>query len=92
MSVAKNGQNPQFTQEEVNEIVSTAKEYGMKVAAHAHGVIWVDFERLEKLVKSEDGKLIDPEPSDNRKRVFKGMATTFKKMRNNQDLTNSEIE
>ncbi len=37
LSVAKNGQNAQFTQEEVNEIVKTAKEYGMVVAAHAHG-------------------------------------------------------
>ena len=37
LSVSKNGHNPQFTQEEVNEIVKTAKEYGMPVAAHAHG-------------------------------------------------------
>ena len=37
LSVAKSGQNPQFTQEEVDAIVATAKEYGMKVAAHAHG-------------------------------------------------------
>lgn len=37
LSVSKNGHNPQFTQEEVNEIVKTAKEYGMHVAAHAHG-------------------------------------------------------
>ncbi len=37
LSVAKNGHSPQFTQEEVNEIVKTAKEYGMSVAAHAHG-------------------------------------------------------
>ena len=37
LSVSKNGHNPQFTQEEVNEIVKTADEYGMHVAAHAHG-------------------------------------------------------
>jgi imidazolonepropionase-like amidohydrolase len=37
LSVSKNGHNPQFTQEEANEIVKTAKEYGMHVAAHAHG-------------------------------------------------------
>ena len=37
LSVSKNGHNPQFTQEEVNEIVKTANEYGMPVAAHAHG-------------------------------------------------------
>ncbi len=37
LSVSKNGINPQFTQEEADEIVKTAKEYGMHVAAHAHG-------------------------------------------------------
>ena len=37
LSVAKSGQNPQFTEEEIRAITSTAKDYGMKVAAHAHG-------------------------------------------------------
>lgn len=37
MSVAKNGQNPQFTEEEIKAIVETAKDYGMLTAAHAHG-------------------------------------------------------
>ena len=37
LSVAKNGQNPQFTEEEIKAIVATAKDYGMLTAAHAHG-------------------------------------------------------
>ncbi|MGQ8366446.1 amidohydrolase family protein [Glaciecola sp. 1036] len=37
LSVAKNGQNPQFMQDEVDAIVQTAKDYGMTVAVHAHG-------------------------------------------------------
>ncbi len=37
LSVAKNGQNPQFTDEEMRAIVETATDYGMRVAAHAHG-------------------------------------------------------
>ncbi len=37
LSVAKNGQNPQFTIEEIKAITSTAKDYGMLTAAHAHG-------------------------------------------------------
>ena len=37
LSVAKNGQNPQFTIEEVQAITETAKDYGMLTAAHAHG-------------------------------------------------------
>lgn len=37
LSVAKNGQNPQFTIEEVKAITETANDYDMHVAAHAHG-------------------------------------------------------
>jgi imidazolonepropionase-like amidohydrolase len=37
LSVAKNGSNPQFTLEEIKAIVSTAADYDMHVAAHAHG-------------------------------------------------------
>jgi len=37
LSVAKSGHNPQFTLEEIQSITSTAKNYGMSVAAHAHG-------------------------------------------------------
>jgi imidazolonepropionase-like amidohydrolase len=37
LSVAKNGKNPQFTLEEIKAVTSTAKDYGMLTAAHAHG-------------------------------------------------------
>lgn len=37
LSVAKSGQNPQFTVEEIKAISDAAKDYGMNVAAHAHG-------------------------------------------------------
>ena len=37
LSVAKSGQNPQFTVEEIKAICDTAKDYGFHVAAHAHG-------------------------------------------------------
>ncbi|PIQ17889.1 MAG: amidohydrolase [Flavobacteriaceae bacterium CG18_big_fil_WC_8_21_14_2_50_34_36] len=37
LSVAKSGSNPQFFVDEIEAIVKTAKDYGMKVAAHAHG-------------------------------------------------------
>ena len=37
LSVAKSGDNPQFTIEEIKAICETAKDYGMYVAAHAHG-------------------------------------------------------
>ena len=38
LSMSANGENPQFTEEEVRAIVSAAKDYGFKVAAHCHGV------------------------------------------------------
>ncbi|NNT72390.1 amidohydrolase family protein [Flavobacterium sp. IMCC34852] len=47
LSMAKSGSNPQFTEEEIAAIVSTAKDYGMKVAAHAHGD-----EGMQRAVKS----------------------------------------
>jgi imidazolonepropionase-like amidohydrolase len=37
LSVAKSGQNPQFMMDELKGIVDAAKDYGMPVAAHAHG-------------------------------------------------------
>ena len=37
LSVAKSGQNPQFMMDELEAIVATAKDYGVKVAVHAHG-------------------------------------------------------
>jgi imidazolonepropionase-like amidohydrolase len=39
LSLAKSGQAPLFTEDEVRTVVLTAKDYGMKVAAHAHGDI-----------------------------------------------------
>lgn len=38
LSMAANGENPQFTEDEVRAIVAAAKDYGFKVAAHCHGV------------------------------------------------------
>ncbi|HET7536702.1 MAG TPA: amidohydrolase family protein [Candidatus Didemnitutus sp.] len=37
LSLAKSGQAPLYTNEELAAVVSTAKDYGMRVAAHAHG-------------------------------------------------------
>ncbi len=37
LSVAKSGRNPQFTMAELEAIVDTAADYGLRVAAHAHG-------------------------------------------------------
>ena len=61
LSVSKNGQNPQFTQEEANEIVKTAREYGMGVAAHAHGVEGMKRAIIAGVTTIEHGSLMDKE-------------------------------
>ena len=37
LSLEKDGSGPQYSEEEIKAIVETAKDYGMPVAAHAHG-------------------------------------------------------
>jgi imidazolonepropionase-like amidohydrolase len=61
LSLAKNGQNPQFTEDEIKAIVETAQDYGFKVAAHAHGA-----EGIKRAIRAgvnsiEHGTLMDDE-------------------------------
>ncbi|KAA3613990.1 MAG: amidohydrolase family protein [Calditrichaeota bacterium] len=61
LSTAKNGQNPQFTMDELAAIIETADDYGMHVAAHAHGA-----EGIKRAIKAgvrsiEHGSLMDDE-------------------------------
>ena len=61
LSVAKNGLNPQFTEEELRSVVQTARDYGFKVAAHAHGA-----EGMKRAVRAgvdtiEHGTFMDDE-------------------------------
>lgn len=61
LSIAKDGDGPQFTQEEIEAIVKTGKDRGVKVAAHAHGV-----EGMQRAIKGgvttiEHGSYMDKE-------------------------------
>jgi imidazolonepropionase-like amidohydrolase len=61
LSVAKSGLNPQFTEEEIRAVVNTARDYGFKVAAHAHGA-----EGMKRAVRAgvdsiEHGTFMDEE-------------------------------
>ena len=61
LSIAKNGLNPQFTEEEIRAVVTTAHDYGFKVAAHAHGA-----EGMKRAVRAgvdsiEHGTFMDEE-------------------------------
>ncbi|MEW6024101.1 MAG: amidohydrolase family protein [Pseudomonadota bacterium] len=61
LSQAASGQNSQYTEDELKAIVSTAKDYGFRVAAHAHGA-----EGLKRALRAgvdsiEHGTLMDDE-------------------------------
>jgi len=61
LSLEKDGSGPQFSEEEMKSIVETAKDYGMAVAAHAHGA-----EAIKRAIRSgvtsiEHGTLMDDE-------------------------------
>jgi imidazolonepropionase-like amidohydrolase len=61
LSVAKSSSNPQFTEEEIKAIVETAKDYGFKVAVHAHGA-----EGMKRAIRAgassiEHGTMMDDE-------------------------------
>lgn len=61
LSVAKNGQNPQFSMEELKAIVTTANDYGMHVAAHAHGDEGMQRAIIAGVRSIEHGTLMLPE-------------------------------
>jgi imidazolonepropionase-like amidohydrolase len=61
LSLAKNGQNPQFTDEELTAIVGTAKDYGMTVAVHAHGSEGMKRAVLAGVDSIEHGTYMTPE-------------------------------
>jgi imidazolonepropionase-like amidohydrolase len=61
LSQAKDGANAQFTEEEIKGIVAAARDYGFKVAAHAHGA-----EGIKRAIKGgvssiEHGTFMDDE-------------------------------
>ena len=64
LSVAKDGQGPQFTDEELRAIVDAANDYGMVTAAHAHGI-----EGMQRAIRAginsiEHGTLMDEATMD----------------------------
>ncbi|EMR02212.1 amidohydrolase family protein [Cesiribacter andamanensis] len=61
LSVAKDGSGPQFTPEELTAIIETAKDYGMHVAAHAHGKEGMKRAVLAGVTTIEHGTYMDEE-------------------------------
>lgn len=61
LSQAKDGANAQFTIEEVKAIVAAAKDYGFKVAAHAHGAEGIKRAIIGGVNSIEHGTFMDDE-------------------------------
>ena len=61
LSLASSGQNPQFTNEELNTIVKTAADYDMTVAVHAHGAEGMKRAVLAGVDSIEHGTFMTPE-------------------------------
>ena len=64
LSVAKSGENPQFTDAELMAIVSTANDYGLWTAAHAHGKEGMKRAVLAGINSIEHGTYMDQEIMD----------------------------
>lgn len=61
LSQAANGQNSQYTQDELQAIVATARDYGFRVAAHAHGAEGIKRALRAGVDSIEHGTLMDDE-------------------------------
>jgi imidazolonepropionase-like amidohydrolase len=61
LSYAKSGDAPQFTQDEVDAVVAAAKDYGYRVAAHAHGKEGIRRAVLAGVTSIEHGTYMDEE-------------------------------
>lgn len=61
LSVAKDGSSPQFTEEELKAIIQTANDFGIKVAAHAHGAEGMKRAIRAGIASIEHGTYMDDE-------------------------------
>jgi imidazolonepropionase-like amidohydrolase len=61
LSQARSGQNSQYTEDELRAIISTAKDYGFRVAAHAHGTEGIKRALRAGIDSIEHGTMMDDE-------------------------------
>ena len=61
LSLAKSGQNPQFMTDELEALVQAANDYGMTVAAHAHGTEGMKRAVQAGVTSIEHGTFMDDE-------------------------------
>lgn len=73
LSQAKDASGAQFTEEEIKAIVETAKDYGFKVAAHAHGAEGMKRAIRAGVASIEHGTFMDDEAIE----LFKKYGTWY---------------
>jgi imidazolonepropionase-like amidohydrolase len=73
LSLEKDGTGAQFNEEELKAIVATAKDYGLKVAAHAHGAEGIKRAIRAGVASIEHGTYMDDEAMA----LFKQYGTYF---------------
>jgi imidazolonepropionase-like amidohydrolase len=61
LSLEKDGAGAQFSEEEMRAIITTAKDYGLKVAAHAHGAEGIKRAVRAGVASIEHGTYVDDE-------------------------------
>jgi hypothetical protein len=82
-------------------------EFQDRGAGHIHGTLWLKLEMIERLIRTDDDKLVlGEERTDNQDiekentdkngskhgRPFKGISSAFRKLKNNEELMESEKE
>ena len=78
-------------------------EFQERGAGHIHGTLWLDLNKLEEMIRSNDGEIMQPsedtksnsyyedENHDNNERYpFKGINSAFRKLKNNGNLNSIE--
>ena len=77
-------------------------EFQDRGAGHIHGTLWLKLERMERLTRKDDGQLVledenietaeMDETNSQCNHPFKGLSSAFKKLKNIEELTESEKE
>ena len=69
-------------------------EFQERGAGHIHGVLWLDLERLERLVHKANGELVEEEKTNLGEgvedKIFHGISSAFQKIKNNEDINENE--
>ena len=68
-------------------------EFQDRGAGHAHGTLWLNLDKIETLIKNQDGTLRSKTDNDDKEKKgpFQGLKRAFKKFRDNEILDETDI-